>query len=285
MAVLRSEYPKIFAQYDIESIKLADILQLKQQIAKEDAKRAGEEVARSFEAANKAVSDYENALSAKQINGGKLTQQEINKLKELRSYRDQFLVDKGKGISEQFISNLKDVDISEFDRYISELEKSIKGKGKNGTVKLRLPIDIKGTLSDEAIYNVKDIKTLIDTAKSTKQTRIDAEKNKTTYLQDLAKAKEDWEEAKKGYEVLLKDQQATSEQVKKAREDMLSKEKAYKDLGGITGSSLIKQENQAKKEAENRLKQQEQLAEQLLSIRRKTSRMKSTSWRTARKGS
>ena len=269
LAALRSEYPKIFAQYDIESIKLADILQLKQQISKEDAKRAGEEVARNFEAANKAVSDYENALSAKQINGGKLTQQEINKLKELRSYRDQFLVDKGKGISEQFISNLKDVDISEFDRYISELEKSIKGKGKNGTVKLRLPIDIKDTLSDEAIYNVKDIKTLIDTAKSTKQTRIDAEKNKTTYQQDLAKAKSDWEKAKKGYEVLLKDQQATSEQVKKAREDMLSKEKAYKDLGGITGSSLIKQENQAKKEAENRLKQQEQLAEQLLSIRRK----------------
>lgn len=31
-------------------------------------------------------------------------------------------------------------------------------------MKLRLPIDIKGTLSDEAIYNVKDIKTLIDTA-------------------------------------------------------------------------------------------------------------------------
>ena len=269
LAALRSEYPKIFAQYDIESIKLADILQLKQQISKEDAKRAGEEVARNFEAANKAVSDYENALSAKQINGGKLTQQEINKLKELRSYRDQFLVDKGKGISEQFISNLKDVDISEFDRYISELEKSIKGKGKNGTVKLRLPIDIKDTLSDEAIYNVKDIKTLIDTAKSTKQTRIDAEKNKTTYQQDLAKAKSDWEKAKKGYEVLLKDQQATSEQVKKAREDMLSKEKAYKDLGGITGSSLIKLDNQAKKEAENRLKQQEQLAEQLLSIRRK----------------
>lgn len=179
------------------------------------------------------------------------------------------LQEKGKGISEQFISNLKDVDISEFDRYISELEKRIKGKGENGTVKFRLPIDVQGTLSDEAIYNVKDIKTLIDTAKSTKQTRIDAEKNKTTYLQDLAKAKEDWEEAKKGYEVLLKDQQATSEQVKKAREDMLSKEKAYKDLGGITGSSLIKQENQAKKEAENRLKQQEQLAEQLLSIRRK----------------
>ena len=270
LAVLRSEYPKIFAQYDIESIKLADILQLKQQIAKEDAKRAGEEVARSFEAANKAVSDYENALSAKQINGGKLTQQEINKLKELRSYRDQFLVDKGKGISEQFISNLKDVDISEFDRYISELEKSIKGKGKNGTVKLRLPIDIKGTLSDEAIYNVKDIKTLIDTAKSVKQTRIDSEKNKTTYKQDYEKAKKDWDDAKKKLSEIEKDKSKfTSKQYEEAKKRVETTEKAYKNLGGITGSSLTKQENQAKKEAGKKLKQQEQLAEQLLSLRRK----------------
>lgn len=113
------------------------------------------------------------------------------------------------------------------------------------------------------------------TTESELQSRIDIleselkSRKTSTYQQDLAKAKSDWEKAKKGYEVLLKDQQATSEQVKKAREDMLSKEKAYKDLGGITGSSLIKQENQAKKEAENRLKQQEQLAEQLLSIRRK----------------
>lgn len=247
LAELRKEYPKIFSQYDIESIKLADILELKRQIAEEDSKRAGERVAKDFEAANKAVSDYENTLSAKQINGGKLTQQEISKLKELRFYRDEFLVERGKGISEQFISSLKDVDISKFDEYISELEKRIKGKDGNGKVKMKLPIDVEGSLSDEAIYEVKDIKNLIDTAKSTKQTRIETEKNKTTYQQDLAAAKADWEKAKKGYEVLLKDQQATSEQVKKAREDMLSKEKAYKDLGGITGSSLTKQDNQTEK--------------------------------------
>lgn len=107
LAELRKEYPKIFSQYDIESIKLADILELKRQIAEEDSKRAGERVAKDFEAANKAVSDYENTLSAKQINGGKLTQQEISKLKELRFYRDEFLVERGKGISEQFISSLK----------------------------------------------------------------------------------------------------------------------------------------------------------------------------------
>ena len=267
LAELRKEYPKIFAQYDIETIKLADILKLKQQIAEEEAKRAGEKRAKEFSDIESEIKYYENLL--KSLSGQQGVDGYVRKLKELRAERDVMLQEKGKGISEQFISSLKAIDINQFDRYISELENRIKGQGENGKIKLRLPIDVKGSLSDEAIYNVKDIKTLIDTAKSTKQTRIDAEKNKTTYLQDLAKAKEDWEEAKKGYEVLLKDQQATSEQVKKAREDMLSKEKAYKDLGGITGSSLIKQENQAKKEAENRLKQQEQLAEQLLSIRRK----------------
>lgn len=245
LAELRKEYPKIFEKYDIETIKLADILKLKQQITEEDAKRVGEKKAKEFSDIEEEIKYYENLL--KSLSGQQGVDGYVKKLKQLRLDRDAILQYRGKGISEQFISNLKDVDISEFDRYISELEKRIKSKGENGTVKLRLPIDVQGTLSDEAIYNVKDIKTLIDTAKSAKQTRIDSEKNKTTYKEDLAKAKEKWEEAKKGYEALLKDQQATSERVKKAREDMKLKEKAYNDLGGITGNVLTKQENQAEK--------------------------------------
>jgi tape measure domain-containing protein len=182
LAELRKEYPKIFAQYDIETIKLADILKLKQQITEEDAKRAGEKQTKELSNIESEIKYYENLL--KTLSGQQGVDGYVKKLKELRAMRDVMLQEKGKGISEQFISNLKDVNTNEFDRYISELEKRIRGKGENGTVKLRLPIDIKGTLSDEAIYNVKDIKTLIDTAKSVKQTRIDSEKNKTTYKQD-----------------------------------------------------------------------------------------------------
>lgn len=243
LAELRKEYPKIFEKYDIETIKLADILKLKREIAEEDAKRAGEKKEKEFSDIEKEIKYYENLL--KSLSGQRGVDGYVKKLKELRATRDVMLQDKGKGISEQFISSLKDVDISEFDRYISELEKRIKGQGENGKIKLRLPIDVKGSLSDEAIYDVKDIKTLIDTAKSTKQTRIDAEKNKTTYQEDLATAKANWEKAKKGYEALLKDQKATSEQVKNARDDMRAKEKSYEDLGGVTDSS--KQENQAEK--------------------------------------
>ena len=268
LAELRKEYPKIFAQYDIETIKLADILKLKQQIAEEDAKRAGEKQAKEFSNIESEIKYYENLL--KSLSGQQGVDGYVKKMKELRAMRDVMLQDKGKGISEQFISNLNNVDVKEFDRYISELERRIKGKGDNGTIKLRLPIDVEGTLSDEAIYNVKDIKTLIDTAKSVKQTRIDSEKNKTTYKQDYEKAKKDWDDAKKKLSEIEKDKSKfTSKQYEEAKKRAETTEKAYKNLGGITGSSLTKQENQAKKEAENRLKQQEQLAEQLLSLRRK----------------
>lgn len=265
LADLRQEYPKIFAQYDIESIKLADILKLKQQIAEEDAKRAGEKKKQDFESLESEISYYENLL--KSFSGQQGVDGYVKKLKELRSERDILLHERGKGISEQFISSLKDIDISEFDRYISELEKRIKGKGDNGKIQMRLPIDVKGSLSDEALFEIKDIKTLIDTAKSTKQSRIEANNNQTTYQQNLSSAKADWERAKKGYEALIKDQKATTEQVKKAREEMEAKEQIYKDLGGVTGNSLTKHENQAKKDAEQQKKEQERLAEELLQLR------------------
>ena len=263
LAELRKEYPKIFAQYDIETIKLADILKLKQQIAEEEAKRAGEKRAKEFSDIESEIKYYENLL--KSLSGQQGVDGYVKKLKELRAERDVMLQEKGKGISEQFISNLKDVDISEFDRYISELEKRIRGKGENGTVKLRLPIDIKGTLSDEAIYNVKDIKTLIDTAKSVKQTRIDSEKNKTTYKQDYEKAKKDWDDAKKKLSEIEKNKSKfTSKLYEEAKKRVETTEKAYKNLGGITGSSLIKQE----KAAEKQKKEQKKTAEELLSLRR-----------------
>ena len=267
LAELRKEYREIFAQYDIETIKLADILKLKQQIAEEDAKRAGEEQTKRFTELNKQIAAEEFNITMKQ--GTQAARESKKKLEKLYADRDVMLQEKGKGISEQFISNLKDVDISEFDRYISELEKRIKGKGENGTVKFRLPIDVQDTLSDEAIYNVKDIKTLIDTAKSAKQTRIDSEKNKTTYKQDYEKAKKDWEDAKKKLSEIEKDKSKfTSKQYEEAKKQEETTEKAYKDLGGITGSALSKQE----KASEKQKKEQQKSAEELLSLRRQNQR-------------
>lgn len=94
LAELRKEYPKIFAQYDIETIKLADILKLKQQIAEEEAKRAGEKRAKEFSDIESEIKYYENLL--KSLSGQQGVDGYVKKLKELRAERDVMLQEKGK---------------------------------------------------------------------------------------------------------------------------------------------------------------------------------------------
>ena len=117
-------------------------------------------------------------------------------------------------------------------------------------------------LKNELVNARKDVLSEINTQLEVENRQ---ETQETTYQEDLANAKVEWEKAKKGYEALIKDQTATSKQVKEAKDKMETSEKAYKELGGVTGSSLTRQENLAKKQKEN----QEKLDEELLSIQRK----------------
>ena len=57
--------------------------------------------------------------------------------------------------------------------------------------------------------------------------------------------------------------------MKEAKTNLETKEKAYKDLGGVTGNALAKQQRDARKEARERKKLQEELAEELLELHRK----------------
>lgn len=94
LAELRKEYPKIFAQYDIETIKLADILKLKQQITEEDAKRAGEKQTKELSNIESEIKYYENLL--KTLSGQQGVDGYVKKLKELRAMRDVMLQEKAK---------------------------------------------------------------------------------------------------------------------------------------------------------------------------------------------
>lgn len=81
-----------------------------------------------------------------------------------------------------------------------------------------------------------------------------------------------YKEAKAVYEAKLKTvedaKKGTESAYKKAVEELEAAEKSYKSLGGVTGDTLTKQENQAKKDAERQKKEQQQVAEELLQLRR-----------------
>lgn len=245
LAALRKEYPKIFAQYDIETIKLADILKLKQQINAEDNLRARVKEKTDFVLLEKKIKQYEGLVAANPGANGKY----IEDLKELRATRDAMLQVRGEKISEQFISSLKNVDVDELQHYIDVLDKKVRGWSNDSKlqIKMKLPIDVKGTLSDEAIYDVKSIRTLIESATAIRNKKLNPEKVEM-YGEAYNKAKEEWEAAKAELEAIDKDKDKFSKkQYEAAKTRKETAKKAYEKLGGKTEKALKKEETEAQK--------------------------------------
>lgn len=243
LAALRKEYPKIFAQYDIETIKLADILKLKQQINAEDNLRARVKEKTDFVLIEKEIQKYEAIVKANPgANGGY-----VKKLQELRAVRDAMLEKRGENISEQFLSGMKNVNTDELQHYIDVLNKKISNLGDNAKVKMKLPIDVKGTLSDEAIYDVKTIRSLIESVSTARNKKLNPEKVEM-YGEAYDKAKEEWEAAKTELEAIEKDKDKFSKkQYEAAKTRKETAKKAYEKLGGKTEKALKKEETEAQK--------------------------------------
>lgn len=243
LAALRKEYPKIFAQYDIETIKLADILKLKQQINAEDNLRARVKEKTDFVLIEKEIEKYEGIVKAnREGNGGY-----VKKLQELRAVRDAMLEKRGENISEQFLSGMKNVNTDELQHYIDVLNKKISNLGDNAKVKMKLPIDVKGTLSDEAIYDVKTIRSLIESVSTARNKKLNPEKVEM-YGEAYNKAKEEWEAAKTELEAIEKDKDKFSKkQYEAAKTRKETAKKAYEKLGGKTEKALKKEETEAQK--------------------------------------
>lgn len=281
MDAIKNEYPALFQKYIDEKGHIRDLIALWKEYNEEAGKRNVEENKINYNNSKKLIGEYEQVIGLWKRFGEdpNFHKNSLNESeKELADkYRNETLSTLKSKLDEEkniFTSYQKEVRSDELAQWQLDLKKNtdIQIKSELNEMK-RLQQARKNNKWHSLNVGIGSLKGA--TTESELQSRIDIleselkSRKTSTYQQDLAKAKSDWEKAKKGYEVLLKDQQATSEQVKKAREDMLSKEKAYKDLGGITGSSLTKQENQAKKAAAKQLKQQELLTEQLFSIRRK----------------
>ena len=122
-----------------------------------------------------------------------------------------------------------------------------------------IPIDIQLRFNNAQAAFKKSNETIANLKSSQARTE-------KTYRQAYKEAEDNWKAKTRA----VKDAQNKSKaEYLKAVKEQEEAEKAYKDLGGITGSSLTKQQRQAKKKAEEQLKQQEQLYEQFLSLRRK----------------
>ena len=100
----------------------------------------------------------------------------------------------------------------------------------------------------------------------------ESDKPKTKYAEDAKRAKQDWDEAKAEYQRIIKDQNATTEEVLAARKAMSEAQKAYEDLtGNKQGKGKSgRQDNTAKKQAELERKAFEEAEKAMLDLMKDT---------------
>lgn len=262
---LRKEYPKIFEQYDIEKLKLKDILKLKQKINEEDSRRSVQGRRDDYNALKQTITNQRRYLQL--FDNPDLRKNMSDSDKEIWKMfsGNQSYVQ----VREQMEKNsklLKKYQKDMFDDNISAYKSNLKNYSKE-----KLETELKLAQSSASKRNgfvvngmmVKggDLESVISSINGA----LAKKKSPTTYKQDYEKAKKDWDDAKKKLSEIEKDKSKfTSKLYEEAKKRVETTEKAYKNLGGITGSSLTKQE----KAAEKQKKEQKKTAEQLLSLHR-----------------
>lgn len=245
---LRKEYPKIFEKYDVEKLKLEDILKLKQQINEEDSKHS----------VQGRKDDY---ISLKQTVANQQRYLQLFDSPDLRknmsdSDKDIWKMFSGKQsyvqVREQMEKNselLKKYQKDVLDDNISAYRANLKNYSKE-----KLEAELKLAQSSASKRNGFVVNGMmvkgedLDGIVSSINSALSEKKASTTYKEDYEKAKKNWEDAKEVLSEIEKDKSKfTSKQYDDAKKDKEAKEKAYKDLGGITGNALTKQESQAEK--------------------------------------
>ena len=262
---LRKEYPKIFEQYDIEKLKLEDILKLKQKINEEDSRRSVQGRRDDYNALKQTITNQRRYLQL--FDNPDLRKNMSDSDKEIWKMfsGNQSYVQ----VREQMEKNselLKKYQKDMFDDNISAYKSNLKNYSKE-----KLETELKLAQSSASKRNgfvvngmmVKggDLESVISSINGA----LAKKKSPTTYKQDYEKAKKDWDDAKKKLSEIEKNKSKfTSKLYEEAKKRVETTEKTYKNLGGITGSSLTKQE----KAAEKQKKEQKKTAEQLLSLHR-----------------
>lgn len=245
---LRKEYPKIFEQYDIEKLKLEDILKLKQKINEEDSRRSVQGRRDDYNALKQTIANqrrylqlFDNSDLRKNMSD---SDKEIWKLfsgnQAYVQVREQ--MEKNSELLKKYQKDMLDDNIS---AYKSNLKNYSKEK-LEAELKLAQSSASKrnGFVVNGMMVKGGDLESVISSINGA----LAKKKSPTTYKQDYEKAKKDWDDAKKKLSEIEKDKSKfTSKQYEEAKKRVETTEKAYKNLGGITGSSLTKQDNQTEK--------------------------------------
>lgn len=250
---LIQKYPAIFEKYKTEAEMLQNILDIHKEIDKYEKNKSVANPTNKLNDINKQISDLEKLAKQRYHGGRGLTNAENAKLEMLKNKRSELEGALKKKEADAILADLTGYSNSQIEAAIKDRERLL--------AKMQLKGTTKGTITGKSILSGTFTKEELEGQKKLLQAAL---VKPATYKQDYEKAKKDWEDAKKKLSEIEKDKSKfTSKQYEEAKQREETTEKAYKKLGGVTGSALTEQE----KESDKQKKQQQKSSEELLSLR------------------
>lgn len=230
MLALQQQYPQIFEKYDIESLKLADILEIQKQINEEQAKQRRV-------AADKGLKAGMSSYHVGQVKEKHGTREEYYEEQYAKYYaaRKVWIENRIPEISE----GLKKLTDEELTQLLADYKAGVVAFMETKFVKNpKMPsaptFEKKPTWEWATAYKQDETVTnAIETVLRSRQAQAQAAKEAPLYGPDWRAAKEAWETAKKELEKIKKDKDKyTTEQYHKAVAAEKAASDAFKKLGG-----------------------------------------------------
>ena len=264
---LKAEYPTILNNLLTEAEYLKEIAKYKKLIAEEDNNRAKQSDEEILEEARRKLKYYQDvrkrgtSTTLVDMDGNGWASDNVeDAIKAQQEVVNKAIAKVASHDVTSFLENIKNMKDEDIVAVIDGINNSLKALGKSGDDAIAIVTELGGEYSKQQISTIKN-------ALETEQKERSGEKNTGKgWIEQYKKA---YLEAKKEYDDFLNTNNELSEieyerKLKELKDKKDEAEKKYKEVGGITGSSLTKQENQAEK----RKKAQEKLNEEFLSLER-----------------
>ena len=262
---LKAEYPTILDSLLTEAEYLKEIAKYKKLIAGEDNNRARQSDVEILEEEKRKLKYFQDvrregtSTTLVDMDGnGWATDNVDDAIKAQQAIVNKAIAKVASHDVTSFLGNIQNMKDNDIVSVINAINLSLKAIGKNGDNAIAIVAELGGEFSKAQLSTIKN-------ALETEQASRSSEKN--TGKEWIEKYKNNYLNAKKELDNFLNTENELTEfeyekKLKELTEKKDEAEKKYKSVGGVTGSKADKQQG-------DQLKQQEQLAEQLLSLRRK----------------
>lgn len=262
---LKAEYPTILDNLLTEAEYLKEIAKYKKLIADEDNNRSRQSDVEILEEEKQKLKYYQDvrkkgtSTTLVDMDGnGWATDNVEDAIKAQQAIVNKAIAKVASHDVTSFLGNIQNMKDSDIVSVINAINLSLKAIGKNGDDAIAIVAELGGEFSKTQLSIIKN-------ALETEQESRSGEKN--TGKEWIEKYKNNYLNAKKELDDFLNTENKLTEteyekKLKELTEKKDEAEKKYQSVGGVIGSKADKQQL-------DRLKQQEQLAEQLLSLRRK----------------